>query len=188
MTRSEPPPNRVPDIRIRKAVPQDAGILADLGARTFTDAYQAETDAQALAAYVAQQFTPARQAAELADPSMTVLIAEVGDTPSAYAVVVDGPPEVPVGGMRAIGLVRLYVDVLAQGMGLGRRLFDACVGEARQRACDTMWLTVWERNTRAIAIYRHWEFREVGEVRFPFGSETHRDLVMARSLAADLAG
>ena len=44
------------------------------------------------------------------------------------------------------------------------------------------WLGVWERNGRAQAFYRKWNFRTVGEHVFQLGSDLQRDIVMERTL------
>lgn len=174
-----------PALRLRRATPADDGLLADLGGRTFLDAYADEADRAALEAFVSRQFSAEVQGRELADPSVRAVIALLDDVPCGYLYLQDDPPEVPVGGERPIFLSRLYVDRSAQGMGVGRALFEWSLAEARRLGRDVVWLTVWERNPRAIAIYRRWAFQEVGEVRFPFGEETHRDLVMARPVTVE---
>ena len=45
-----------------------------------------------------------------------------------------------------------------------------------------MWLGVWERNWRAQAFYRKWEFTVVGDHVFLLGSDAQTDLLMERRL------
>jgi ribosomal protein S18 acetylase RimI-like enzyme len=54
--------------------------------------------------------------------------------------------------------------------------------EARARGARTLWLGVWERNARAQAFYRKWNFRTVGEHMFQLGSDLQRDILMERAL------
>ncbi len=58
----------------------------------------------------------------------------------------------------------------------------ACVDEARQAGHDAIWLGVWERNGRAQAFYRKWNFRAVGQHVFQLGSDPQRDIVMQRAV------
>jgi ribosomal protein S18 acetylase RimI-like enzyme len=60
----------------------------------------------------------------------------------------------------------------------------ACLAEAEKRGCDTLWLDVWERNPRAIAIYRNWGFIEVGTQTFQLGNDLQHDLLMQRPVKA----
>src|ERR1700730_16973055 len=68
-------PTPGPVIRYARAV--DAGLLAELGARTFSETFAADNSAEDMAVYLASSFGPALQAAELADPDSIFLIAEV---------------------------------------------------------------------------------------------------------------
>lgn len=169
-------------VRLRRATLDDAALLADLGARTFRDAYRDEADGTALEAFIAEAFGPAVQAAELAEPSNRAVIATVDAVAVGYVFLRDEAPEVPIGGERPILLSRLYVDASAQGRGVGRALFAWALEEADRLGRDVLWLTVWERNPRAIAIYERWGFEHRGEIPFEFAGDTHRDLVMARPI------
>ena len=167
-------------VRLRPAGPGDADLLAELGARTFRDAYRGEADAGALETFITESFRPEVQAAELADPANRAVLALLEDVAVGYVFLRDEPPALAVGGERPILLSRLYVDAAAQGRGIGRGLFGWALDEAAGLGRDVLWLTVWERNPRAIAIYERWGFEHRGEIPFPFAGETHRDLVMAR--------
>lgn len=170
------------DLTIRRADPDDAEWLADFGARTFSEAFAAENEPEDLAAYLAASFSPARQAAELADPASTFLVAELGGRAVGYAKLRAGEPAQDVRGARPVNLVRLYVSAEWLGRGVGQALMRACMEEARQAGHQTVWLGVWERNERAQAFYRKWSFRAVGEHVFQLGSDPQRDIVMERAV------
>jgi diamine N-acetyltransferase len=167
---------------IRRADAEDAGLLADLGARTFSDAFAADNKPEDMAAYLAAAFSPAQQAAELADPRATFLIAEIERRAVGYAALRadDGPACVT--GARPIELVRLYVAQEWLGRGVGAALMRECVGVARASGHQTMWLGVWEHNRRAQAFYRKWGFQIVGEHTFQLGTDPQTDLLMERAL------
>lgn len=171
-----------PDVTLRRANPEDAGLLAELGARTFSETFAADNTPEDMAAYLAASFNLARQADELTDPASTFLIAEVGGLAAGYAKLHDGEPAEGVGGAKPVELVRLYVSREWLGRGVGEALMRACVEEARQTGHGTIWLGVWERNWRAQAFYRKWDFREVGEHVFQLGSDPQRDIVMERAI------
>ena len=59
----------------------------------------------------------------------------------------------------------------------------ACLDEARNAGYETIWLGVWERNARAQAFYRKWNFRAVGDHIFQLGSDSQRDIVMERKVS-----
>jgi len=172
--------NEIPGLKIRRGTVADAGLLAELGARTFSETFAAANTPENFAAYMAKSFNVAQQAAELQEPGSIFLIAEVDGKAAGYARLLDGEPEQCVKGAKPIELVRLYVSSDWLGRRLGGELMRACLDEARQTGHETIWLGVWEENPRAQAFYRKWEFRTVGEHIFRLGSDLQRDLVMER--------
>lgn len=183
---------KTPSIRIRTAEPADNVLLADLGARTFSQAFAADNTAANMADYLARSFSPAKQAAELADPTALFLIAESATTQSAtnqrsataigYAKLHATPPQPGLSGDNPVEIVRLYVVESWIGHGVGAALMAACLATAVARGHDAVWLGVWEHNTRAIAFYERWGFARFGEHTFELGSELQTDFLLGRQL------
>ncbi|HEV2704519.1 MAG TPA: N-acetyltransferase [Pyrinomonadaceae bacterium] len=167
---------------IRLADASDAALLAELGARTFTETFAADNRPEDMAAYLASAFTEARLAEELSDPRATFLIAEIEGRAGAYAKLHAGDAPACVTPDRPIELARLYAAREWLGRGVGEALMRACVEEAQRGAYRTVWLGVWERNWRAQAFYRRWGFREVGSHVFMLGEDVQTDLLMERAL------
>lgn len=173
---------RALDLLVRIATPADIGLLSELGARTFRDTFAADNRPEDMEAYLVSHFSPAHQERELRDPQRFFLLAEAMGTPAGFALLQDVAPEPGVAGRRPLHVERLYVDRPFQGAGVGSALMRRCIGEARTRGHDVLWLGVWERNFRARAFYARWGFAEVGETPFVLGSDTQRDLVLALPL------
>ena len=104
---------------IRYATSADNALLAELGRQTFYETFAATNTPEDMAAYLAASFSPDKQAAELADPASTFLIAENNDGAIGYARLKIGQPAAGVTGTRPIEIVRLYArkDWLGQGVG-----------------------------------------------------------------------
>jgi ribosomal protein S18 acetylase RimI-like enzyme len=167
---------------IRRASENDAALLAELGARTFYDSFAAQNTPENMAAYLAASFSPEQQRAELADPQNTFLISETDGVAIGYAQLRAGKPPASVSDPKAIELVRLYVSSSFQGTGVGGKLMEACLAEARQAGYQTIWLGVWQQNTRAQAFYERWNFSVVGDHVFHLGADPQLDWLMERSL------
>lgn len=167
-------------IRIVRATPDDAPALAALASSTFVDTFGPDNRPEDMAAYVAQAFGEPLQRAELLDPRVTVLFAEREGERVGYAMLREGEAPACVASTSALYIARLYAVRDAIGSGVGAALIDACIGEARARGRDTIWLGVWERNLRAIAFYERWGFRDVGTTHFQLGADRQTDRVMAR--------
>jgi ribosomal protein S18 acetylase RimI-like enzyme len=167
---------------IRPATVADAGILADLGARTFRETFAAICSADDLEAYVAGAYGEAIQAAELADPDRPGLVLEVDGLPAGFVQMRLGHREPGVPGSRPTELQRIYVLRAHHRGGWGTALMDAGTGLALAWGADVLWLGVWEHNDRALAFYARHGFREVGEHIFRIGGQVDRDLILAKGL------
>ncbi|HEU0300949.1 MAG TPA: GNAT family N-acetyltransferase [Longimicrobium sp.] len=167
---------------IRRAVPEDAPALAELARRSFVDAFGEGSDPHDLALHVARGYGQAQQAAEIAHPRITTLVAEVDGRLAAYAMIRrDEVPEC-VPDRTAAMIARFYVDRPWHGRGLARRLMDAALDEVRALGARSVWLGVWEMNHRAIAFYAKCGYRDVGSHTYLFGTDPQTDRVMLREV------
>jgi diamine N-acetyltransferase len=161
---------------LRKATASDAETLAGFALRTFNETYAANSNSSDLEAYVRAAFNPAVQAEEIVDRAGSVTLAvhrsAAGEGLAGYTHLVEDQEA------GSILLKRIYVDKAWKGSGLGRLLLDEATRESNRRGRHRLWLTVWERNTRAIAFYAKAGFRVAGETRFQLGDDTQTDLVM----------
>lgn len=172
-----------PNITVRRANTDDAKMLADLGARTFHETFAADNSPEDMATYLAAAFNLEQQTAELVEDDSTFLIAEVDGLAAGYAKLHAGQPPDGISGTKPIELVRLYVEKKWLGRGVGEVLMRTCLDEALRAGFDTIWLGVWERNSRAQAFYRKWDFRAVGEHVFQLGADPQTDILMERQLS-----
>jgi GNAT superfamily N-acetyltransferase len=175
-------------INIRLAEAGDAQSLSRLGTTTFRETFESGNTPEDMARYVAEAFTPAQQADEIADPSGTVLVAEhhgaAGDPELVgYAHLVSTPAPDLVRGPAPIELKRLYVARAWHGRRVAQALMEAAIDAARARGAQTLWLGVWERNPRAVAFYAKYGFVRVGEHNFALGGDVQTDWLLARSIA-----
>ena len=175
------PRNSLP-LRIRGGCADDAALLSELGERTFSETFAADNSPENMSAYLTVAFNPEQQAAELADQNSSFRIAEANGVAVGYAMLRSGNVPEAVTGKKPIELVRLYVSRESLGSGVGAALMQACIADARQAGYDTIWLGVWEHNTRAQAFYRKWNFDKVGTHVFQLGDDLQTDFLMQRSV------
>jgi ribosomal protein S18 acetylase RimI-like enzyme len=168
--------------RTRTAIPADADPLAALAERTFRDTFADDNSPDDIEAYVRDSFSLARVRAELTDDANTFLLAFMDgeEQPVGYAKLRTGTTDPSVAGSEPVELQRLYVDRSAIGHGVGATLMVASLDAALSAGHRTLWLGVWERNTRAISFYERWQFETVGDHEFRLGSDHQTDLIMAR--------
>ena len=77
---------------VRPAGPADAAWLAALAERTFRETYSGENTPENMERYVSEHFAAARQEAELGDPRMSTLVAEVDGRAAGYAQLTRSEP------------------------------------------------------------------------------------------------
>jgi GNAT superfamily N-acetyltransferase len=171
------------DIRIRPATPADAPMLAELGARTFRDAFAADNTPEDMALYLARTYGAAQQTAELTDPGIVTLVAEVDGRPAGFAQLRSGSPPGCVAGASPFEVWRFYVARPWHGTGVAQALMAGVRREALTRGGRTLWLAVWERNERAKGFYRKCGFLDAGSQPFILGEDHQTDLVMVSDLA-----
>jgi ribosomal protein S18 acetylase RimI-like enzyme len=170
-------------VTIRRAVPADAVALAALAEQTFRAAFAADNDTDDMDAYCRSAFSPAVQGAQIDDQLIDTLV--VVDTTGQLVAYAQLRPGAPTDGVEISGpieLWRFYVDAAFHGRGLAQQLMAASLEAARTRGAVTIWLGVWERNVRARAFYRKYDFTDVGAHTFVLGTDRQTDLIMARAL------
>ena len=169
---------------IRLATPADALPLSRLAAATFRETFESHNTAEDMTRYVAEAFSRERQAAEIADPASTVIVAEdaapSGERLVGYAHLTTGTTPAAIGGPAPLELKRLYVARAWHGHGVAQALMQAALDAARQRHARTLWLGVWEKNARALAFYGKHGFSRVGEHTFMLGSDAQTDWLLER--------
>lgn len=164
---------------IRRAETADAPALAALAARIFTETFAADTAPDDLAAFLAKAYGVRQQSEEIASPDVITLVMEAPQGLIAYAQVRRGgkAPECVDAG-QPVELWRFYVQKDWHGGGHAHRLMAAVIDAARELGGRHLWLSVWERNPRAIAFYGKHGFRDAGAEDFWVGSDCQTDRIL----------
>lgn len=170
--------NQLADVIIGPGSVADAAELATFAARTFEETYAAGNNADDLRAHLASSYGLAQQAAELADPLVSTILARVNEELVAYAQVRRNTPPLCVTHAAPIELHRFYVDQRAHGSGLASRLMQAVHQAALKMQGRHVWLSVWERNPRAVAFYKKEKFADVGSTFYMVGPDKQVDRVL----------
>lgn len=160
----------------------DAGLLAELGWRTFEETFAAYNKPEDMAAFKPTMYTPELQTEELCDPETEFVIVEVQEQAVAYVKLNTGEAPDAISGKKPLQISRLYLLQKWTGHGLGDKLMQLCLEKARKNGHDVVWLTVWEHNERARRFYQKYKFEEAGELTFILGQDVQRDLYMQRQV------
>lgn len=171
------------DTWVRRARADDAFVLAQIGAQTFSETHDKWTDARDVEGYIASNFTPVKILQEMHDQNPSFWLGGIGKDPAVlgYAKLRPAVPPVCVEG-DALELQRIYVRQAVVGQGLGGALLRTCIRHAIRAGWSGMWLGVDRRNHDAIGFYRRFGFDLVGTKDYTIGTIEKPNLILWRSL------
>jgi GNAT superfamily N-acetyltransferase len=165
---------------VRRATLDDAEALAAIGAATFTETFGSLYPPHDLAAFLAEQHTPAAARADLADPAKAAWLALSDGEAVGYALA--GACSLPHPEVRPEDgeLKRIYLLRGAQNGGLGGRLFDTALDWLLRDGPRTVWIGVWSENFGAQRFYGRRGFDKAGEYGFPVGESVDREFILRK--------
>jgi len=159
-------------------------MLAEMGARLFTETYGPTHPEPGRSEYLARAFALDSLRDAIAGDDAEILVAEDEGEPVGYAFLQDSPtPPAVVSGRKAIEILRFYVDGKTQGRGIGAMLMKESLGIARRRGADVVWLQTWKEASWAVGFYEHLGFTIVGSAPFYFGDQVAEDYILMIRIA-----
>ena len=166
---------------IRRASAADAPAVRDLFHRSFTATFGHIYPPEDLAGFLAD-CPEERFRAEAVSPDFAVFLG-LGPAGELLGYCTLGPQDL---GIEPEGrwwvLRQLYLDEAAKGSGLAQALMRQALAEARARAVENLYLTVWVENHRARRFYDAHGFEEVGSYAFVVGSTVDDDRILRLKL------
>jgi DNA-binding MarR family transcriptional regulator/GNAT superfamily N-acetyltransferase len=154
----------VPVVRLRAPIPGDLGWVVQRHGEMYAAEYGWNEDCERLVAQVVGEFAAAPSDAGPGSRHRC-WIATLDDRRAGSVFLMPGPA--------GVGRLRLLlVEPWARGHGVGTRLIDACIAQARVAGCQT--LTLWTNDvlTAARRLYQRAGFRLVASERHhSFGTD-----------------
>ncbi len=166
---------------IRRATPDDAEVLASLGAATFTETFGHLYPPEDLQTYLTGAHSAGAWTRMLKDRERAVWLATLTDaTPIGFIVV--GACKLPIEHRdSAAGEVQqLYVLARYHNLRLGSRLMDLGLEWLAAQGRAPLYVGVWSENFGAQRFYRRYGFEKVGEYGFPVGKTVDLEFIMKR--------
>jgi diamine N-acetyltransferase len=172
------------NLKIRKAVLEDAAILAEIGLQSFNEAFadNPKNHPDDMKIYTDEAFSVESVRKELADQDAIFFVAELENEIAGYAKLQQNSREECVTGENPLELNRLYALDRHIGKGIGKALMLECLEFAETNKHDIFWLGVWEFNFRAQEFYKKFGFEKCGEHVFQLGNDPQIDWIMQRQV------
>jgi diamine N-acetyltransferase len=173
--------NSTPEVAIRRATVNDAAILADLGAATFTETFGHLYPPEDLQTFLTGSHSVDAWTRSLSNSQRAVWVATLGDaTPIGFIVV--GACKLPVENREPTAgeIQQLYVLARYHNLRLGSRLMDLGLEWLQTQGRTPLYIGVWSENFGAQRFYGRYGFEKVGEYGFPVGKTVDREFILKR--------
>jgi len=168
---------------LRLATPDDIDALADLGRRSFVAKFGNLYSQANLAAFLRESHSPEKVARELADPAMAIAVIEADGVIVAFCKITFASTLPRHSDAKApFELKQLYTDPDQVGRGLGARLMDWALDQARGVGADELQLSVYADNPDAQRFYARYGLRKVADITFRVGDHIDPEILMAVGL------
>ena len=171
------------EIVLRPATLADAPALSELGRSSFVAKFGHLYRPEDLSPFLADTFSEAAIAREIADPERLYRLAEQGARLVGYCklgIPSTLPKHTDAGA--PIEIKQLYTASGMTGQGIGARLMDWALAEARARAADEIQLSVWSGNHDGQRFYARYGFRKVADIHFRVGDQLDDEFFFALTL------
>lgn len=171
-------------MNLRLAAPADTAALAELGRRAVTAKFEHLYRPEDFATFMEGAHSEAKVGKELADAGMRIAVLEEGGTLIAFCklVLTSTLPSQYSDARAPLELKQLYTDPARIGGGLGSRLMDWAMTEARLLGADEIQLTVYSENPEAQRFYHRYGFAKIADIEFWVGTHCDPEFLYARKL------
>ena len=169
-------------VDIRRVGPEDAEGVTELARQTFRETYGAYNDPDELRMYMERELTRTVLEEEMkADGSAWYIASLDGVAVGFLKIRWDREPD-NLQGRRALELQRIYVLQEYRGFSIGTSLINTAKAYARAHGFHTVWLQVWQKNSKAIKFYQNAGFVVFETAGFRMGNQEQQDFLMRYDL------
>jgi len=169
-------------IQIRVAGIQDAGLINEIARKTFMETYGEMNTPENMEAYLQSQFSDEKIKEEMESRHSRFFLAYLDEIPVAFTKVRDDRRAKKLEHIKALEIQRIYVLQEYQGFSLGKAMLDMIKGLAHKEGYQTIWLQVWQKNSKAIRFYQKAGFMVFETASFLLGSSNQQDFLMRYDL------
>jgi ribosomal protein S18 acetylase RimI-like enzyme len=169
-------------IEIKKVRRNDIDQLQKIGRQTFQETFSEANSDKNMKNYLEEGFSNEKLRAELNDNKSEFYFATLDKDVIGYLKLNFGASQTEIKDNKAVEIERIYVSKEFQGKSVGQLLYDKAIQRAKQQNADSIWLGVWEENSRAIRFYKKNGFVAFDKHIFKLGDEEQTDIMMQLQL------
>lgn len=170
-------------VNIKKAKEEDAAVLALLGRLTYAESHgDFIEDINDLLLYLNDSFSVAKTKQELKLTENFFYIIYADDLPVGYAKLVANENHNNEHSPNHCKLERIYILNDFTRLRIGKQLLTFIEEKAKELQLNTMWLSVYIKNSRAIKFYEKNEYKIVDEIDFLVNGTSYKNSVFSKKL------
>jgi len=160
-------------MRIVQVGLSELSLLQEISKNTFEETFAAFNTKEDMTHYFEHNLSLDQLALELQSPASSFYFIYVEEELSGY---------MKLNISETFEIERIYILNKFQGMGVGKTFMNFAFDQSKQLGFNSLWLGVWEHNTKAISFYKSLGFISYGEHDFLLGSDRQRDILMRLEL------
>jgi len=170
-------------IKIKKATIADLEVLAMLGRLTWSESHGPYIeDKNEVLQYLDKNFSVSQTKQNINNPNHLFYIIYTDDLPAGYVKLVLNKSNKNVTSQNSCQLERIFILNEFIPLKIGQQLLTFTEDQVRKLQIDTMWLTVYIKNKRAIRFYERNEFKNVGIINFNVSGKDYENIVFAKKI------
>ena len=170
-------------ITIKVANEANTTTLALLGRITYVESHgQFIPNKNDLSIYCDKAFSVAKTRKDLKNAKNLFFIIYSNDFPIGYAKLILNATHESVTSPNACRLERIYILNEFIPLKIGQQLLHFVEDKAKTLQMDTMWLSVYIKNDRAINFYQRNQFKNVGALNFLVNGIAYENIVFSKKL------
>jgi diamine N-acetyltransferase len=169
-------------VDIKQVGPADVDLVVELARKTFRETYADYNDPNELMLYMDRALTKQVLQQELDANGSAWYIGCLDGVPVGFFKIRWESTPKNIEDRKPLELQRIYVLQEYQGFSIGKALITKVKEQARSNGYNTIWLQVWQKNTKAIKFYQSSGFVVYETDSFLMGNEVQQDFLMRYDL------
>jgi ribosomal protein S18 acetylase RimI-like enzyme len=170
-------------IKIQKAKTEDLEVIALLGRLTWAESHgQYIDDKNDIPKYLNENFSISKTNQNIKNSNIHYYIIYVDDLPAGYAKIVVNKSQENIESRNNCQLERIFILNEFIPLKIGQKLMSFVEEQAKNLQLDTMWLSVYIKNIRAIRFYERNDYKNVGELNFSVNEKLYENIVFSKTL------
>ena len=172
-------------IKIEKAQIEDLEVLALLGRLTWYESHGPYVDDKNdVTKYLNENFSIPKTTHNINSPNIHYYIVYVDDLPAGYAKIILNKPQENIESQNSCQLERIFILDEFISLRIGQMLMSFVEEQAKELRLDSLWLSVYIKNHRAIRFYERNDYKNVGALNFSVNDKLYENIVFSKTLVA----